>query len=182
MTTNLRALGDWVVIDPIYDPEKIGSLYLPNAYENNYPHQGEIVSCGPEFPFAPGSRVALRSFVVEPVNIGNGSRYLGIRGVDVVARIDGRELYPKPTQVLVLPDWSEKFAQPSSLIIISDVELADNTPLTRGTVARVGEKVTLVKSGDYVLYPPAKGVEVGYIDTNWYIFEEDDLLATMERA
>jgi co-chaperonin GroES (HSP10) len=176
----LRALGNHVIIDPLYDPVKFGSLYLPDAFENKYPHQGDVVACGPDFPFKPGTRVALRSFVVEPIDAGG--RLLAIRGEDCIARIEGKELYPKPTQVLVLPDWHEKFDQPSRTIIISDVELDDGKGLTRGTVARAGEKVTTVKAGDYVLFPPNKGVEIGYIDTNWYVFEEDELLATMERA
>lgn len=179
--SHLRTLGNWVIIDPLYDPIKFGSLYLPNAFENNYPHQGEVVACGSTFPFEPGSRVVLRSFVVEPLRV-KGTRYLGVRDIDVVAKVVEREVYPKPTQVLVLPDWSEKFAQPSKTIIISDVELDDGLGLTRGTIARVGEKVTTVKPTDYVLFPPNMGVEVGYIDTNWYLFEEEQLLATMERA
>lgn len=177
---DLRALGNWLIIDPLYDPEKIGSIIIPNAYRNNYPHQGDIVSCGLNSPFKPGMRVVLRSFVVEPLKAGD--RLLAIRDIDCVARIEGKELHPKPMQVLVLPDWSEKYSQPSKTIIISDVELDDGSAITRGTVTRIGEKVTSVKAGDYVLFPPDKGTEVGYIDTNFYIFDEDELLATLTRA
>lgn len=181
VTTHLRVLGDWVIIDPLYDPEKFGSLYLPNAFENKYPHQGDIIAAGPEFPFQEGTRVALRPFVTEPVKIGSTS-YLCIKGVDIVGRIEGRELYPKPTQILVLPDWSEKYSQPSETIVLSVTEQELSGGLTRGTVARVGEKVTLVKPGDEVLFPPNRGTEIGFIDTNWYVFEEDELLATLTRA
>lgn len=181
LTTSLHAHGSWVIIDPLYEAEKIGSLYIPRSYANRWPQQGNIVDAGPGFPFLTGSHVFLRPFVIEPLSIGFGN-LLAVRAADIIASLDGKEIVPKPTEVVILPDWSTKYGQPSKVIVISDVELEDGRPIQFGIVARIGSEVTTVKAGDYVIIPPDRGVEIGFIDTVWYILEEADLLATIERA
>lgn len=173
LTSSVRLLGNRLLLEPIYGAEKIGSLYVTESFNVEQPHQGEVVAAAKEVPFKPGDIVLVRPFVGEPVRDG---RYLVYGLSQVVCKVDGRELYPKPDEVMIVPDWSKKYRQPGGLIWLPPSALEHNQPAMFGTIARVGDKVTKVKSGDYVIFDN-KGVEASFIDTNYYFLSEEDILA-----
>lgn len=175
-TNSLHVLGKRLILEPIFGAEKIGSLYVTESYNIEQPHQGEVVFAPEEVPFRTGDHLVVRPFVGEPLGDGRYNRLLVYGLGQVVCKVEGRELYPKPDEVMIVPDWSRKYKQASSLIWLPPSALEHGEPAQFGTVARVGANITLVKVGDYIIFDN-KGIEVGFIDTNYYFLKEEDILA-----
>lgn len=184
MSQNFHAVRAKLVVEPYGHPEKFGSIYFPEAYKDGEPQFGRVLSCGPEVlavGIQPGHDVLYRPYKAEPLKVSFwGTSSIDLR--DVQAFVIGRELYPLPDFVLLIPDFRRKQQErlTSSIIVLPDVEHDDSySPCLYGTVVRRGRDCMHVTPGRTVIMPPDKGVEIDFIDTRYYSIREVDLLGEL---
>jgi co-chaperonin GroES (HSP10) len=170
----LKALGDRVVVEPYFDSDKIGSIYIPEYFKNPEPQQGVVVSAGPLSPFVDGTYVFFHPFRSQPLG---DTKLIGLHDKDIVATLVDEELVPLEDHVMVLPDWESK-TKHKGIIFLPPTVTIDNSPVIRGTVVRSNSK--LLEAGTMVVIPPGKGSEIGYIDTVYYLIHQDEILATID--
>lgn len=176
--------GEDVIVDPHYDPDVLqyGSLtlYLPDAYKDSQSHQGRVVAAGPKSVYPVGSYLLYKPWNQTPFQ-HNGREYLHVRLANIVAEVRGKDLFPPVHQVLVIPAGeAEGPVKTSSIYTINRV--FDSPARFEGTVIRTGESVRELKAGDRILYQPEKDTEVGWIDSVYYILQENHVLARLEPA
>jgi co-chaperonin GroES (HSP10) len=183
----IQALGDDILVDPLYDPDRASSglspgapaLYLPDSGRNPISQQGIVLDTGPrQWYLERGDHVLFHPFLGWPFR-ENGYEYLRIEARTVVGWCDrGGGLHPMPDSVVVLPHFKPagRPVQKGLLWVPSQVFYID-VPCT-GRVVRVGELVTELKVGEYVLFPHDKGNEIG-LQQVYYTIREADILATL---
>lgn len=167
----LRALHDHLVVDPYYDADKIGSIYIPEAFKNPEPQQGFVLSAGADSKVNEGVMILFHPFRSVPLQ---GTNLIALRDKDVVAYLVDGELVPLEYHLMILPDWSTKYAQ-KGLIYLPPTAQEDHSPVMIGTIAigTVGE----FSPGTKVVIPPGKGSEIGFKDTVYYFIHQDEILA-----
>lgn len=171
-----------MLVDPLYAGNQYGKhgLVLPDVVQETRPVLGDVLAAGPDALYAKGQRVVLRpSFptIGIPLYQRLGAP-LVVSNTDVVGHMEGTEFQPKPEEVVIIPDWRQKYKQVSSLIYLPPSALEQNQPVYCGVVAKVGSKCKTLKVADYVIYPNV-GFELGLIDTLYYIIPEKEILATI---
>lgn len=173
----IHALKTRLIVEPVYSGGKVGSIYIPDAYQDSRPYFGDVLSAGSESGYSTGERVVLRPIVGHPFYRDGRSVYCIDRS-DCVGRIEGKVFFPQPEDVVIKPDWQQKYQQPSQLIYIPPSALEQNQPCYAGIICQVGKDCKDLKVGDYVLYPYT-GTELGLVDTIFYILPEKEILATV---
>lgn len=168
----LQAILDRLVVEPYYDSDKIGSLYIPEYYKNPEPQQGVVKSAGPLSPVRDGSYVFFHPFRGLP--LGN-TGLISLLDKDVVAYLVDQELTPREEHVMVLPNWDHKHKR-SEFLITPDTS-HEYVPVMVGTVVRSSSEQFAV--GTVIAIPPGKGSEIGYRDTVYYFIHQDEVLATI---
>ena len=189
----MKVLQDRLIVDPFYDAQMIGSLYLPDSGKNSESQQGIVTACGQDSGVHPGDHVLYHPYRGDPFVI-NGRESLALRRKDLVGTItrhgDTYDLHPMPDHVMVLPDWDRKYQQPSSgLVFMPDTALEHNEPVQYGMVLEMGWEVEQMPGRDFtledvVLIAPEKGSEVGWgLDRKVYYFlRPSHILARVDNA
>jgi co-chaperonin GroES (HSP10) len=172
----LKAIQDRLVVEPYYDPEKIGSFYIPDSAKNPEAQQGVVKSVGPHSEIREGAYVFFPPFRSLPLQ---GTDLISIRDKDVVAFLRDGELYPPWEHYMVLPDWDSKYRQKSEWIYIPPTVMEDYSPVKYGTIIRCAEGTELPPNTKVVI-APGKGNEIGFKDTVYYFIHHDDILATVD--
>lgn len=193
-----RPHGSRILVDPLYDAEKVYSLYIPDSGKNPMSQLGEIVALGPAnyLELELGQLIAYHPFKGEPfkasLNGGKLHEYLWVDPLDVAAICTNEgEVLPLPTEVVVSPRFvGTKLLRKGSLYLPQN-DLFDTIIPDRGVVVRIGKYVRTVKVGQTVIFRFNEGVEgcgneIG-IDTGkhrgvYYTLKEKDLLATVEEV
>ncbi len=179
----MRVLGDQILVDPYYDPDKIGSLYIPDSAKNSESNQGRVIASGPRSGISPNDYILYHPFRGEPVSISGMGR-LVLRRKDIVARAVGNVLYPIDDHVMVQPDWETKYKQPSGLVYLPQTALEQHQPCLVGTIIKIGvdalaDADVQYQPGSKVLMQPTKGNEVAWIDTVYYFLRPSHILACL---
>lgn len=178
--TELCPLGDRVLLkelDRADLTDQLGSLYLPRSYtdEKQQYMTGEVVNVGPLVEgLVPGMRVIHRQFRDIPLfhlRVCSVEDILGI--ITITVDDESWGFVPMGFRVAVRPE-----APPRAGLL--EIPEAWKTPSLRGVVMSVGPKVTLLTIGDEVLYPPSIGSVVEFAGEPLRIYQEDEILATME--
>lgn len=180
----IHAVGDVIILDPIYDADKIGSIYIPDSYKNPEAQQGIVVTAGPEAKDAgieEGQHLLFHPYRAHTFR-HSGSDRVHIRIRDAVAIIIAGDTYPLPDQVMVLPEWETKYGQKSDLIYLPPTALDSNEPVKVGVIVRVGSKVERVQLNDRIIMQPGAGSEAGIIDRVYYFLKEEHILAILNNA
>lgn len=181
---NLHVLGnsDKLLVEPRFDPNRIGLIYLPDYTIDTEPQQGYVRGAGRYTSFRVGSYVLYHRFRSTVFWVGRSPRLI-LHDVDIVAEAnpDTGVLTLRAHDVMVNPDWHSKYNPHkwSPVIEISQVELEDDSPVLEGTVEQIGNAVSTVLVGQRIVLPPYVGAEVGLITRNIYIIPEKEILATL---
>lgn len=184
-----------ILVDPLYDAEKVYGLYMPDSGKNPMSQMGEIIALGPEnyLELEVGQFIAYHPFRGIPVHLGaNGKvhEYLWINPVDVAAILTKEgEVFPLPYQVVVAPEFVGGDLLKHGSLLLPQNDLFNTIIPNLGKVLRVGRHITEVKVGQRVMFRfnetfEGCGNEIG-IDTGkhrgvYYTLLEEDLLATVE--
>ena len=179
-------MGSQVLIDPIYDPDKIGSIYMAPQAQNMAPSQGEIVAVGPrQKTLEVGFLVLVHYVDFSSRKIwrdSTGYEYIFYRDDEVVALLTSdAEVFPRMGNVIVLPSWDRSGPVQHNNIFTID-RVFDTPPPRFGTVLRTGEGVHSVKQGDVVALPKSGGYEMGVKDRVLYSLRETDILGILTNA
>ena len=78
--TNLRPLGDRVLVRPVEEEEKAGGIIIPDVAKER-PSRGEVVAAGPGAPLPSGGRLPL------DVRVGDRVLYAKYSGQEI--QLDG---------------------------------------------------------------------------------------------
>lgn len=187
----MRVHLDKVLVQPWYDAEKIGSLYLPDSAKNSQPQQGKVIAAGPQSLVPIGKHIMFHPWRGEWHHI-DGEDLLLLRNKDLTAQVSWVNqvplLYPLPDHVMVEPIWSEKYKQPSRFVHLPDTVLEQNQPAMQATICDLGSGlIRMVRDfaiGDTVLIEPGKGSEVGwgYDMKVYYFVRPKHILARIENG
>jgi co-chaperonin GroES (HSP10) len=187
--SNLLSLRTDVIVDPLYDPERVETglspgapaLYMPDSGKNPMSQQGIVVATGnPDVEI--GDHVLYHPFIGTPIWEGD-HEYLRIEARHLVGYLSpSGELWPLPMDVVVSPIFEQAgrpVLQSSGLWVPKQLYTPD-IPST-GIVVRVGTRAGAdVKPGQCVLFPPNRGAEVG-LRKVFYVIHGRDLLAVLEK-
>lgn len=178
----MQVLHDFIVVEPHYDSDKLGSLYIPDSYQNPEPQQGRVIACGPDVDWSEGDLLAYHPFTAIPVPGEKTLHY--IRNRDVVCSIEDGIPMPKYGEAMIRPDWDSKYkANVGGLIHIPiEVSNAAHDPVKFGTIlliyySKEQREQTGLRRDDYVVIPPQKGSEIGTKDGVFYFIPIDEILA-----
>lgn len=179
----LHALGDSVIVDPYFDPDKIGSIIIPDMAKNAESNQGRVASAGRDSGLQDGDYVLYHPFRGDLLR-HEGKDYLPLRKKDVVAVVNGKVLLAMSDHIMIQPLWESKYAQPKSgLVYMPQVALEHHQPVLEGMIVHVGIEVDRreypFEYGTRVLMQPAKGSEVAWIDTVYYFLRPSHILACL---
>lgn len=184
----MHPIGTGIVVDPLYDPEKVETglspgapgLFMPDSAKNPMSQQGVVVAVGPEQrTICVGDHVLYHPFIQHPFKV-NGHEYLHVKPRHIVGWLSpSGDLLPLPWDVVVRPDFrlAGRPGREGHLWVPKQVFDID-IPCT-GIVKAIGEGVASVEVGQRVLFPPEVGAEVG-LKVVWYTLHERDILAIVE--
>ena len=167
----MKILHDWVIIDPCYDAEKIGSIIIPRSYENPEAQQGIVVSKGPQAQVLVGEYVIFHPFSSIPYPTKDG--YICVRSRDIVCTKFDNQLQAKEGDAKIRPDWASKYAQ-KGLVYLPPTAREDYSAVLFGEVLQVCAYVGIwfesgVRVGDRIVIPPGIGAEAA-LDTELFYF------------
>lgn len=179
----MQVLHDFIVVEPHYDSDKLGSLYIPDSYQNPEPQQGKVIACGPSVDWSPGNLLVYHPFTAIPVPGEKTQHY--IRDRDVVCSIEDGIPMPKKGEVMIRPDWDSKYKANVGGLIYIPVEVSDAQyePVKFGTIELIHYDGLIIYTdyrlsrGDYIIIPPQKGSEIGTKDGVFYFIPIDEILA-----
>lgn len=174
----IRAIKDRLIIEPYFDADKIGSIYIPESFKNPEAQQGEVVAAGPDSFWAPLDYLVFHPFRSEKVQ---GTNYISIRDTDVVALLD-REcgvLIPKIGDVMIRPDWHSKYGQKGLIYLPPAVVDAERQPVLFGTIVDYRSITANVSIGERVVFAPGKGSEAALDNDLYYFIPSDEILAVI---
>jgi co-chaperonin GroES (HSP10) len=168
-------------VDPYYDPDKIGSLYLPDMAKNREPQQGVVLAAGSTSGVQNGDYVLFHPFRGDLVRI-EGKDVVPLTRADLVARASGDVLIPMPDHVMLQPNWQRKYEQPSKLLYMPPTVTEQNQPTMTATILSIGDDVEApeLKIGHEVIIQPEKGSEIGWIDQVYYFLRPSHILACLQ--
>lgn len=172
-------LGKSILIDPIYDPDKIGSIYMAPQAQNQLPSNGDVVAIGPaQDEVEVGYRVLVSTYGVDAsrfVSI-NGHEYAFYQDHEVIAFVTpDAEVFPRRDSVIIRPVFHDpEETKAGSIILLTRVFSAP--PVKLGVVLRTGENVHSLRRGQTVVLPKSGGNELGVKDRVLYSIRETDIL------
>lgn len=177
----IKPLRDHVIVDPLYDSDKLGSIYLPQDAKNPQAQQGYVVASGPSAEFHPFVHILFEPYNAVPFKYED-HEYLLVHDKTIIGSITDLAIYPRSTSVIVQPEFPP--AGPTrhgSILLLNRV--FENPPIPTGLIVRTGSKVTQFRPGDRVVLPPISGHEVGLslpdMSGVFYFLNEQDILATV---
>lgn len=180
-------LADHILIEPYFDPIKIGSIYMPPAAQNEAPSHGTVRAVGP-LQREIEERFEVIVSTVEWVKkakfewLGDSYVYLYTdREVIAFLTRDG-EVFPRRDRIILRPNWNRSGVVKHGLIYTIDRVFEAPKPPQWGTVLRVGEDVKTIRSGDEVVIPRNGGNELGVKDTVYYSIKEKDIPGIITNA
>lgn len=182
-----KPLGTSILIDPIYDPDKIGSIYMAPEVQNPLPSNGDVVDVGPnQDEIEMGFRVLVSTYGVDFTRFWTHPRtrheYAIYHDHEVIAFLtNSAEVYPRRDAVIVKPLWNDPDEQGTGRIQLL-TRVFSSPPPKLATVERVGSLVTSLKRGDTVLLPRTGGNELGVRDRVLYSLKEVDILGIVTNA
>jgi co-chaperonin GroES (HSP10) len=174
----MRVLEDKVLVEPWWDADRIGLIWLPDSAKNNQPQQGEVLGAGPLSGVESGQHIMFHPWRGE-WHYMDGKHLLLLRRKDLTAEIRWIQqvpfLCPLRDHVMVDPDWADKYTQPSKTIFVPETVLEQNQPVLRGTITELGKDLLRIRRDYYVgaqiFIQPGKGSEVGWgYDRKVYYF------------
>ena len=184
----MKPLRDDLIVDPLYDPDKVETglspgapgLYVPDPYKNPMSQQGTVVASG-NSDVEEGDHVLYHPFIGSPFRV-NGYEYLRIESRHLAGFLDADgSLWPLPGDVALRPIFSPA-GRPileGSLWVPKQLHHTD-VPCA-GVILRVGERAGVdVHPGEVVLFPPNRGNEIG-LRKVYYTIHGSDLLAKVGR-
>jgi len=177
-----------VIVDPLYDPETVQTglsgdapgLIMPGSARNPMSQQGIVVAVGPEQKVIEiGQHILYHPFIQYPFKV-DGHEYLKVNTHEIVGILSVRgELLPLPWDIVVRPDFRSAGRPVQSGLLWLPKQVFDIDIPCSGTAVSIGSRVTSVRIGERVLFPPEVGNEVGLRQV-WYTIREEDILATLE--
>jgi co-chaperonin GroES (HSP10) len=178
-----KPLGQRILIDPVYDPEKIGSLYIPPAATNPLPSNGHVVAVGSDQDEVEvGYRVLVSTYGVDATRFitVDDHEYVLYFDHEVVAFLTpDAEVFPRRDAVIIRPNWLDKGEQKYGSLHLLTRSFASPPPKL-GTVLRTGERVHSLHRGDVVVLPKTGGNELGVRDRVVYSIKESDILGKVQ--
>lgn len=179
-------LQDQLLIEPIYDPEKIGSIYMPPAAQDIAPSQGIVVAVGAlQKEVEVGFRVILttREWVKKSVWKEDDTEYYFYQDREVLGFLTEKgDVYPRKDRVIVRPTWPPSGVVKHGSIYTVDRIFAEAQSPQFGTILRTGESVTTLMRGEVVAIPKWGGYELGVRDRVLYSFKETDIMGILTNA
>src|SRR5690348_18279019 len=104
----MRPIKDRICVEPYYDANMIGSLYLPEPFKDPEPQQGTVVSVGEEVErVRAGDYILFHPYRSEPLG---RTGLISIRERDVAARVEGEGFCPVHGELVIRPDWDSKYS------------------------------------------------------------------------
>lgn len=179
---DVQPLGKKILVNPMYDSDKIGSLYLPDTGKNPNPQVGSIVRVGPLADEAVvGDCVVFHPYHTHPITIGD-HEYLFVDDLYwygyAAPTKQGYKLFARRDHVVVQPLWEPEGAyQEGSVILVTRTFIS--SPQRYGIVINIGEGVTDWSVGDKVVLPPRGGYEIGFVDEPFYILPANIIPASV---
>lgn len=185
---SLEAIRGNVIVDPLYDPSKVETglspgapgLYMPDSAKNPMSQQGIVIAVGPKQKVIEvGQHILYHPFIQFPFKVG-GHEYLKVETRHIVGFLDsdGR-LCPLPWDIVVHPDFRSAGRPVQSGLLWLPKQVFDVDIPCTGTAVSVGSRVTSVRPGQRILFPPEGGNEIG-LRKVWYTIREGDVLAILE--
>lgn len=182
---NLTVLRDRILVEPLYDPDTVETglspgapgLFMPDTGKNPMSQQGIVVAVGPEQrDVEVGDHVLYHPFIGIPIAHGD-EEFLLVEYRHLVGFLDSTgELWPLPDDMVIRPEFPR--AGMEGMLWVPRGVFYIDIPCT-GVVVKRGERVSTISPGQRVLYPPAKGNEIGLRQVV-YTIRGSDLLATLE--
>jgi co-chaperonin GroES (HSP10) len=181
----LTPTQDKVLIDPLYDPEKVGSIWMPDQARNSLPSNGDVVAVGPEqTEIEIGFRVLVSTYGVGAERfIWHEDKELAIyHDHEVVAFLaPDAEVFPRRDSVIVRPSWTDPVDHKrGSIHLLTRVFTAP--PVQMGVVLRVGSEVSTIRRGMTILIPRTGGQELGVRDRVLYSIKATDIPGVINSA
>jgi co-chaperonin GroES (HSP10) len=168
----MRPILDRIIVEPYYDSNMIGSLYLPDPFKDPEPQQGTVVSVGPDVRnIKPGDYILFHPYRSEPLR---RTGLISIRGRDVVACVEGENFRPVHGELVIRPDWGSKYSY-SGLIYVPKHHLEDYQSVPLGWVHLSSDPA--FPAGTKVVIPPGAGSQVVWVDTIYYLIQPYDIPA-----
>jgi co-chaperonin GroES (HSP10) len=178
--------GSRILIEPHYDPDKIGSIFMPPQAQNLAPSSGKVVATGPSQTEVEVGYLVLVSYArfdsKKLWHDEDRTEYAFYDDDEVVAFLaPDAEVFPRKGCVIVRPSWDiSGVVERNKVAVIQRV--FDSPPPRFGTVLRTAEGVTTVKRGDTVILPKSGGHELGVRDRVLYSIRETDLMGILTNA
>ena len=178
---NLFAIGDVSIVEPIYDPDQLGSIIIPQEAKNPQAQQGIVLSAGPEAPYPNLSHILFEPYNAAPF-YHDQHEYLAVPARIVIGEYRDNTVYPRSDSVIIEPEFGPIGATKIGSIITL-ARVFENPPVQTGTVVRCGSDVKTLHAGDHVLVPPTSGHEVGLDIPDFrgvfYFLPESSILAIL---
>lgn len=182
-------LGKNLLIEVLYDPDKIGSIYMAPQAQNEAPSHGHVVAVGPlQTEIEVGFGV-----LVSTVEWRGKQSWRWIQGDailyfysdrEVIAFLDRdtAEVYPRRGCVLLRPVWDRTGVIQHGSIFTPERIFTPSQPPRSGTIIKVGEGCTTLKRGDTVVIPKFGGNELAVKDRVVYSVKEKDIPGILTHA
>lgn len=178
-------MGKLVLIDPIYDPRKIGHIWLADQTRNDLPSNGDVVAVGPEQDeIEVGFRVMVSVYGVDQtrfISVGD-HEYVFYYDHEVIALLapDAR-VFARKDSVIVRPVWTDPAENKvGSIYLLTRVFTAP--PVRFGVVLSVGVDVVEIRRGMTILIPRTGGQELAVKDHVLYSIKETDIPGVITSA
>lgn len=183
----LAALGDWCLVNPLYDSDKLGSIYIPNSAKNPQSQQGIVAASGRRSEFRPKDHILYEPYNAEPFWY-NDHEYLAVPDRIIVGSVKDNVVQPRPDSVIIRPDFGPsgpRTTAGSTIITLSRV--FENPQVQTGQVVRIGSTVhdlhLPIQPGTTVVIPPLRGHEIGLDSPDlkgvFYFLRAKDILAVI---
>lgn len=184
----LTPIADHLLIEPVYDPDKIGSIYMPPAAQNDAPSHGIVRFVGPQQKEVEvGWHVLLSTAEwVKKASMywhQGDTRLYFYTDREVIAFVtEEAETFPRRNRLLVRPSWEKSgVVEHKTIVLINRVFDTPQPPQT-GVVLKVGEDCKTFKRGDVIVIPKWGGNELAVKDRVLYSLLEKDIPARVINA
>lgn len=86
---NLRAIGNKVLVQPIYQPSQVGSIYIPQGHAEDRPQEATVVAIGPQakVDVQVGDRVITNAHAGQWLQV-DGKKHRLLEPQDVIALVE----------------------------------------------------------------------------------------------
>lgn len=170
----------FALVEPYYDSDKIGSIWMPEEAKNPQSQQGLVLASRCE-GIPDGAHILYTPYDAQVLTHG-GHEYLVVTDSKIIAIYTAGEVWPRSKSVVLKPEVPTSGIVAQGSIVIPQ-RVFDSPPVTFGSVVRIGADVDEVRPGDRVIIPPFGGYEVGLSLPNFqgvfYFIHSRDLLAVI---